>query len=325
MKVVSFLYLLFALVGIYLLPNVSALPPGFVDEEVVRHEDGVNFEFIKYGNGTYHMLVATKSGKIELIKNPDDPAPTKQLVADISNRICDGGSRGLLGVTAHPQFDSKPWIYLFYTRITGGKCDTNRKTGPVNRFARYTLKNDGTLDLGSQLVMFETSRSSQTLHNGGKAQFGNDGMVWIMTGDGGLSSTPQDLGDLLGKTIRLTDDGQIPPDGNAFTKKNSKNVVRCGKSYGAPPPGFPKNAKCEEIWAYGFRNPFRFTLDPTVNDKTRFFVGDVGGFTWEEVSIVGTDTRGMNFGWPLREGPCVRNSATNCAPTGNRFQDPDYW
>lgn len=300
-----------------------SLPVGFVDELVVEHEDPVNLEFIRYANGTYHLLVADRKGKIYLVTDPEASNPSKMLIADFKGHLCHDGSRGILGVTAHPDFDQKPWIYLYYTRLTDGRCQMSRETGAVNRFARYTMSytlDHYTLDLSSELVLFDTSPTKNHLHNGGKAHFGKDGMIWVMTGDGGESrSVSSDPADLLGKVIRLTENGEIPPDGNAFTS----NIGRCNVM-GVPLVGSPPGTKCAEIWALGLRNPFRFSMDPTATDTTRFYVNDVGAAAWEEVSIGGSDYKGVHYGWGTREGPCDRESVTDCAPLP-QYQDPEYW
>jgi len=83
---------------------------------------------------------------------------------------------------------------------------------------------------------------------------------------------------------------------------------------------------CQEIFAYGLRNPFRFTMDPHSTEKVRFLVSDVGGKTWEEISVGGTDYAGANYGWPIHEGPCLYNSFEDCSVGDEtEFADPLYW
>ena len=148
-------------------------------------------------------------------------------------------------------------------------------------------------------------------------KFGKDGYLYISTGDGGYKETSQDTSDLMGSMLRVTEDGSIPPGGNAFTT----NVQRCNVM-GRPPAG-KENARCAEIWAKGLRNPFRFAMDPD-SQKTRFLISDVGGGTWEEIDEGGEDFRGANYGWEVREGPCKKNSNRDCAITAP-YTDPIYW
>ena len=153
-------------------------------------------------------------------------------------------------------------------------------------------------------------------------KFGKDGYLYISTGDGGHQPVSADWSDLMGSIIRVTEDGRIPPRGNAFTKKAGYNTARC-KFMGRPLPR-RKGAICAEIWAKGLRNPFRFAMDPNA-EETRFFVGDVGGGKWEEISEGGTNFRGADYGWPVREGPCSRFGGTTACELLPQYQDPVYW
>jgi PKD repeat protein len=81
---------------------------------------------------------------------------------------------------------------------------------------------------------------------------------------------------------------------------------------------------CSEIYAIGLRNPFRLAMDSNTKDKVRFYVGDVGGKQWEEISEGGTDHMGVNYGWEVREGPCKRDTDIDCDPVVE-YDDPIYW
>jgi hypothetical protein len=127
---------------------------------------------------------------------------------------------------------------------------------------------------------------------------------------------------LMGSILRVTESGGIPPDGNAFTAADGFNVVvRCNVK-GRPPSTAGPGAVCAEIWAKGLRNPFRFAMDPYATE-TRFLIADVGGTDYEELSEGGTNFRGANYGWPVREGPWTRLGET-CDPVPE-YVDPIYW
>lgn len=152
--------------------------------------------------------------------------------------------------------------------------------------------------------------------------FGNDGYLYVAIGNGGSRRVrvAQDLGDTLGKIIRLTEDGEIPA-GNPYMGSDS---ARCHIN-GIPPAGSPSGTMCQEIWSSGLRNPFRFVMDPNTTDHVRFYVNDVGGAKWEEISEGGTQYEAANYGWPYREGPCSLGSFDDCADPPQDLVDPLYW
>jgi glucose/arabinose dehydrogenase len=183
--------------------------------------------------------------------------------------------------------------------------------GPVNRMSRYTLNSDlKSIDEDSELVMFETRRLNTQTHNSGYIAFGKDGNLYVTVGEAGTKKAkstdgtpyPMAFDVTLGCVLRLTDDGGIPPD-NPFSPENDKNSVRCNKD------GESGNHKkrCQEVYACGLRNPFRFAVDPNA-DGTRFFINDVGDATWERVLEGGDGHAGAQYGYPEREGPCVKTT-----------------
>lgn len=111
--------------------------------------------------------------------------------------------------------------------------------------------------------------------------------------------------------IRLTEDGDIPSTNPYMFESGETNYVRCSET-GLPLEGSPERAKCQEIFAIGLRNPFRFSIDPNTEDNVRLYFNDVGQATWEEIS---SDDVGANYGWPVREGPCTNTETKDCAPT----------
>lgn len=139
-------------------------------------------------------------------------------------------------------------------------------------------------------------------------------------GNGGLANefgNGQKANTLLGSVVRITDDGGIP-NGNPFTGRETDR--RCRDNGMTSERG-----RCQEIYHYGFRNPFRFALNPNRKDKTQLYVMDVGGATWEEINECGSDFPGANYGYREREGPCDRGSKTDCNPDDHDFVDPVYW
>jgi glucose/arabinose dehydrogenase len=188
-------------------------------------------------------------------------------VIDLSGEVSSGNEQGLLGVAFHP---SGRWVYLDWTDAQG---DTH-----VTEWAYDGSKATARRDVLTQEQPFAN-------HNGGQLAFGPDGHLYIALGDGGGAGDPlgngQNLGTLLGKILR------IDPRGDPYTVPKDN------------PFAGEKGAK-GEIWAYGLRNPWRFTFDRESGD---LWIGDVGQNEWEEVDHQPAGSEGgENYGWSLREG-----------------------
>jgi Glucose / Sorbosone dehydrogenase/PKD domain len=287
---------------------------GFI-EEMVASEQAFTGAFIPnpQGDGLSPMLlVGSKQGLVHILKDPDNSIET-ELVLDISANLCTNGERGLQAVTPHPNFTENRYIYIYYTSLRED-CLEDPVYGPNNRLSRFTM-DPTTLQImpDTEEVLLEGPPTHKFFHNGGAVKFGNDGKLYVTTGDGGgdAARTSQDLTNLHGVIMRLNDDGSVPDD-NPFTVQAGHNGVPCGQSIGQLPSDAPADAVCSEIFAYGLRNPFRLVMDPTVTDKTHFLINDVGGAVWEDISEGGTDFAGMNYGWPTYEGPCKFGSTTEC-------------
>lgn len=170
----------------------------------------------------------------------------------------------------------------------------------MNRLSRWTWNPAANeIDPDSEEVLLDTPPTKKAQHNSGKIEFGKDGYMYVSIGEGGENDESQDLGSVMGGMIRLTDDGGIPPD-NPFA--NDPEGVRCNVTGRG-------DGKCQELYAVGLRNPWRFAMDPnTEGNKVRFFVNDVGASAWEEISEGGDDFKNntlfdyelglQNFGWP---------------------------
>lgn len=199
--------------------------------------------------------------------------------------VCSSSEMGLLGIAIDPNFATNGFVYLYRTKAGGGGCGT--ATGRFNQVVRITLTGDPpTFVAGSLVELLTGIRTDNGNHDGGVLRIGPDGTLFIGAGDTGngdnqggpgSSTNPysQDLSSLNGKVLRINLDGTIPAD-NPF-------VAQVG----------PRT----EIFAYGFRNPFRFAFDPQGTHK--LWVADVGDLTVEEIDIVPS---GANASWPYCEG-----------------------
>ncbi len=154
-----------------------------------------------------------------------------------------------------------------------------------------------TVDPASELVILEIAQPFPN-HNGGAIRFGADGLLYLGLGDGGSGGDPgnraQNLQELLGKIVRL----------------DVRNAVPGTPYRPAGDPGLTARGARPEIWAYGFRNPWRMAFDPT---GTTLYVGDVGQDRFEEIGVA---VAGGNHGWPIIEGVTCYRPATNCARDG---------
>lgn len=241
--------------------------------------------------------------------------------------VCGDGERGLLGLAVDPAFFSNGYVYLYYTRQaeSGPPCAYGTyeqgQPGPRNRLSRFTMIGD-TIDLASEVVLIDHLPSDSGIHNAGDLHFGSDGYLYISVGDSNLTvpfppstvAISQDLTRLGGKILRIlpvagTSDGYVTT-GNPFD--TAPGAWNCGPLRNLPGSG---SGPCREIFAYGFRNPFRFTMSPGENIP---FVGDVGGGVWEEIDEI---TPGGNYGYPMREGPCP--GGVLCIPADGSVPPPE--
>ena len=210
---------------------------------------------------------------------PDDPAATAAAVfVDIADRVDARGEGGLLGLAFHPGFGDNGEVFLSYTAPgLGAGSDVEL----VSRVSRFRSADGGaTLDPSTEEIVLSVDQPF-TNHNGGQIAFGPDGYLYLGLGDGGSGGDPlgngQDTGTLLGAFLRLDVEG--------------------GSPYAIPPDNpFAAGGGRPEIFAWGFRNPWRWSFDAATGD---LWCGDVGQSAWEEVDVV---RRGENYGWNVREG-----------------------
>ena len=290
-----------------------AAPNGFVDEEIFA---GEGFTVDMVFTPDEKLLVVKKEGYVNLWEDPDgDYSYTKKTqILDLSGDMCDNQERALGGIQLHPDFGvSNRYIYLYYPFNKNGNCNEDAADGPVNRLSRFVVSESYEIDRDTETVFFESPVLVKAVHNGGKIEFGKDGYLYVTTGDSGVDDQSQNIENLLGSMIRLTDEGGIPPD-NPFAQDS--DGVRCNAT-GSVPSG---SGKCQELYAIGLRNPWRFAMNPnTENNKVHYRINDVGASDWEEINEGGDDFRSpndelgiTNYGWPVREGPCRRGTDTNC-------------
>jgi len=237
-------------------------------------------------------FAVTQSGIVYVFDNDQNVVQGDvDVFVDISGPVVSGGERGLLGMAFHPNYAANGQVFLSYT---GG---ASPGTSFISRFS--TDPATGYLDAGSEEIILNVPQDFGN-HNGGNIAFGPDGFLYIGFGDGGSGGDPneraQDTTYILGSMVRLDVDSASPyaiPPNNPFAGNTN-----CMNGSGTMP--------CPEIYAWGLRNPWRWSFDSQTGD---LWVGDVGQGQWEEVNRV---ELGMNYGWDDREGAHCFEPSSGC-------------
>lgn len=256
------------------------------------------FPFLTFNNpvdlqtprdGSNRLFVVEQPGRIIVFAN-DRNTTIKKVFLDITDRVSWGGEMGLLGLAFHPQFSSNGYFYVNYTA-------NNPRRTVISRF-RVSQTNPDSADKNSEFILM-TFNQPYSNHNGGCIAFGPDGYLYIASGDGGSAGDPQNfaqrIDNLLGKILRIDVDNPQPPlnygipANNPFADSLNLNIKK-------------------EIFAYGLRNPWKFSFDQITN---KIWAADVGQYDWEEIDII---VNGGNYGWRCYEGNHPYNLA-GC--TGN--------
>lgn len=228
-------------------------------------------------DGTDRIFVVEQAGRIHVFRNDADVAAT-QVFLDITASVRGEIEQGLLGLAFHPDFAVNGFFYVYYTRAAL----------PRTRVALFAVgASPDAADPGSETVILEFDQpAGSAVHKGGMLAFGADGMLYISSGDGGgggaLAANAQNLTNLLGKILRIDPSAAVPANPPYEVPSDNPFVGVAGVR--------------DEIWAYGVRNPWRFTFDRNTGD---LWLGDVGQDNVEEIDLV---VRGGNYGWPLFEG-----------------------
>ncbi len=247
-------------------------------------------------DGSSWMFAVQQGGIIRVFRN-DDTILNAQATnfLDITSLVTFSGEQGLLGLTFDPDFGTpgdahEGEFYVHYSASTPRRSVIARFTATFPAGQAPVVTNT------TPEVILEVSQPYSN-HNAGSIEFGPDDYLYIAMGDGGSGGDPQNhaqnLGDHLGAFLRI--DPRNPPP---------------GQMYAIPPDNpFVGNPNAlDEIWAYGFRNPFRFSFDALTGD---LWAGDVGQVTREEIDLV---TRGGNYGWRVYEGNVEFNNPSSLPP-----------
>ncbi len=274
-------------------PETEQAPSGDVKVTLTEAYPQLSFrqplEFCQAGDNSDRVFVVEKGGRILVFPN-DPQVQTARVFLDLTGLVDSGASeKGLLGLAFHPQYQSNGFFYVNYT---------DRNSTVIARYQADPANPDqGLTDSGETVLSFSQPYAN---HNGGHLAFGDDGYLYIATGDGGSAGDPQnnaqDPRSFLGKILRIDVDHPsadrpygIPAD-NPFL----------GNTQGAR----------EEIYAYGLRNPWKFSFD---QERDRLWAADVGQNKVEEIDLI---EKGANYGWNRMEGSLCYPEPANCNQEG---------
>jgi glucose/arabinose dehydrogenase len=275
--------------------NTSSQSPTQISTQVVVTGFNSPLDLEQPGDGSGRLFVVEQGGTIRIIQNGSVLASP---FLDISARVMVQDEMGLLGVTFHPSFATNRKFYVNYTRNNAGQFQS-----VISEFLALTA-NPNQADPASERILLTVDQVSNfTNHKAGQLAFGADGFLYFGLGDGGSGGDPLGHGQntqiLLGKLMRIDVNSTSP-----------------GKQYAIPPDNpFVAGGGLPEIYAFGFRNPWRFSFGPPAADSPfpRLFMADVGQNNFEEVDIV---QKGGNYGWNTMEGNHCFNPPSNCNQTG---------
>lgn len=242
-------------------------------------------------DGSNRLFVVEQEGIISVFEN-DSSTSDRTTFLDISSQVDDGhNEEGLLGLAFHPEFKSNGYFYVNYTA-------SNPARTVISRFeVSEDNPNQAEVESEQQIITYEQPYGN---HNGGQVSFGPDGYLYIAAGDGGSGGDPRDNGQdrttLLGNILRIDVDSQ----------KNGNNyAIPSDNPFYENEEGFR-----EEIYAWGLRNPWRFSFDA---ETGQLWAGDVGQNAYEEIDIIES---GKNYGWNIMEASHCFEPEAGCDQSG---------
>lgn len=248
-------------------------------------------------DGSARMVVVEQAGRIKFFRPQEHKAAG--LLLDVRGQVSsEGWEEGLLSVAFHPQFEKTRFFYVYYSAASPRRSVISRFTAEQGRLSAKR---------GSEQVLLEVLQPYSN-HNGGQLAFGPDGYLYIGLGDGGSGGDPlgngQNAGTLLGSILRI--DVNRAAGGLPYAVPRDNPFVNAG------------DGRRDEIWAYGLRNPWRFSFDRKTG---KLYAADVGQDAVEEIDLI---FKGANYGWNVMEGTRCFNPPRRCAPVAMAAPISEY-
>jgi glucose/arabinose dehydrogenase len=233
------------------------------------------------------LFVVEQVGRIKILNK--NGSVNESPFLDISTNVRNSGEQGLLGLAFHPNYKQNGYFFVNYINLDQNTVVARYQVSPTDSSLANPL---------SETILITITQPFAN-HNGGDLNFGPDGYLYISSGDGGSGGDPQNNSqnttNLLGKILRIDVDN---------TTAGLNYAIPTGNPFADGPGG-----NSDEIWSYGFRNPWRFSFDKLTGDM---WIGDVGQNAYEEIDFEPAgSTAGINYGWRCFEGTHPYNTA-NC-------------
>jgi len=256
---------------------------------------------VNAGDGTNRLFIIEQGGKIRVVKESKLLAePFLDISSKLDKMSGSYSEKGLLGLAFNPQYKTNGKFYIYYSAPA-----SNDGMDHTSVVAEYSVSSNPDVANTTEKTLLRIDEPESN-HNGGQLAFGKDGCLYIGVGDGGgagddhgKTGNAQNLNTLLGKILRISinpEAGYSIPTDNPFVNHEGKH----------------------EIWAYGLRNPWRFSFDRLTGD---LYCGDVGQDKYEEVNIIEI---GANYGWRIMEGEHCYNPSSGCSSNGLALPINEY-
>ncbi len=256
-------------------------------------------------DGSDRFAIVGQDGHIFMVRKGEDGSEAKELLNLEERQLHVSLEQGLLGLAFHPGFKTNGLFYICYS------LQNPRRT--VFSEWKVSAASPDRADTNSERILLEIPQPTD-VHKGGQLSFGPDGFLYISVGDGGGQNDEfgagQNTSTLRGKMLRIDVNSR-----SAIGLHGAREMLPYGLPADNPfihEPDFWENSVRKEIWAYGLRNPWRFSWDRQTGE---LWAGDVGQDKWEEIDLI---VKGGNYGWGMREGAHYFKPG----PEGARYIDP---
>jgi quinoprotein glucose dehydrogenase len=266
-------------------------------------------------DGSGRMFIVYQDGKILIVKKGSDGADAKEFFNIEDRHPYFDNEDGLMSIAFHPGFATNGLFYVYYNQKNPADQHTRPQNYPVRSVIsefKVSATNADVADMKSERIVLQVQQPFDN-HKGGELAFGPDGCLYLGLGDGGAAGDPfgsgQNTSTLLAKILRLDVNSRSLSKVGWHTEPLQYGIPRDNPFVNEPDAGFYAR---KEIFAYGLRNPWRYSFDRQTGD---LWAGDVGQDLWEEVDLI---VKGGNYGWSVREGA----HHFKPGPVGAQYIDP---